>query len=271
MKVKDWYKENKKYFSLSELNFIFKSFALGSLHSLDKGKKLNFSQAEGLKRVGENRLRNIPLAYSLGREEFFGNMFELNSETLIPRPETELLVEKAKEIIEKEETKIILDLCCGCGNIGISLEKSFSERITVYLSDLSLKALALAKRNSVNLDSDIHPVASNLFSAFKLNSFDLIITNPPYVESRNIKGSLIYEPRQALDGGGDGLFFIRKILSQASNYLKDNGWFIMEFGCGQKEKIKEIIIQSRQYRVVEWVKDYACIWRGVVLQKWINS
>ncbi|MCF7871089.1 MAG: peptide chain release factor N(5)-glutamine methyltransferase [Candidatus Omnitrophica bacterium] len=261
MKIKDWYRENKRYFSLSELNFIFKSFAQGKNCLLDK------NEVEKLDKIKADKFKGVPLALSLGREEFFGFTFKVNKNTLIPRPETELLTEAAQELISKNSLKKILDLCCGCGNIGISLDKLITADLKIYLADLSSESLALAGENAVNLGSKVKIVNSDLFSGFKEDSFDLIISNPPYVESKNIKGSLAYEPKLALDGGKDGLNLIEKIIVQAYRYLEDRGFLMMEFGYGQKKRVENIIYKNGQYIIKTWIKDYSNIWRGVILQK----
>jgi release factor glutamine methyltransferase len=269
MKIKDWYRENKKHFNLSELNFIFKSFGIDSLVFLSRGGSylLDKKQAEKLDKIKADRLKGVPLALSLGREEFFGFTFKVNKDTLIPRPETELLTEAAKELISKNSLKKILDLCCGCGNIGISLDKLITTDLKIYLTDLSLESLALARENAVNLGSKVKIVNSDLFSGFKENNFDLIITNPPYLESESIKDSLVYESKLALDGGKDGLNFLGKIVENGHRYLKKQGYLIIEFGYNQKESLKRIIQKNCHYNIIEWIKDYGKNWRGVILQK----
>ncbi|MCF7916637.1 MAG: peptide chain release factor N(5)-glutamine methyltransferase [Candidatus Omnitrophica bacterium] len=267
MKIKDWYKSNKKYFQLSELNFILKSFGIDNLAYLDDNQTLNYQQINKLEKIRDSHLKGIPLAILLSEEEFFGNIFKLNQETLIPRPETEILVEKAKEIISFNNLEIILDLCTGSGNIGISLEKLCKGKLKIYLSDIKKEALFLAKENAINLQSKAQAIISDLFSGFKAGSFDLIISNPPYVESENIKGSLTHEPKLALDGGRDGLRFLKKIIENGHNYLKQKGYLILEIGYNQKEKLESIINQNNKYKIQEWIKDYANLWRGVVLQK----
>lgn len=268
MKIKDWYSQNKPYFNLSEINFIFKTFGLESFFSaLGQDNFFTSSQLNEINRIKEGQKQGIPLGFSLKREEFMGWVFYLNSATLIPRPETEILVEKAAEIIKKENSKVILDLGCGCGNIGISLEKIFSGKIKLYLSDLSPKALTAARKNLINLQARGELICSDLFSSFDSAGFDLIITNPPYVETKNIKGSLLYEPKKALDGGKDGFIFLEKIINNAWRYLKNKGYLIIEFGCGQRQGVESLTKRRGKYQIKEWVKDYSGIWRGVVLQK----
>ncbi|MFO8052947.1 MAG: peptide chain release factor N(5)-glutamine methyltransferase [Candidatus Omnitrophota bacterium] len=269
MKLKDWYSKNKNYFSLSELNFIFKNFGVEGLVSLGKGckKVLDNDKVKRLDKIKDAKSRGLPLALSLEKEEFFGFTFKVTKDTLIPRPETELLTEAACKLINRNKLGKVLDLCCGCGNIGISLDKIIEADLNLYLSDLSLKSLAVARENAVNLGSKVKIVNSDLFSAFRKNSFDLIITNPPYVESENIKGSLSYEPKLALDGGKDGLFFIEKILREADKYLTNKGYLILEFGYNQKESLQRLIQLNSHYEIREWIKDYGKNWRGVILQK----
>jgi release factor glutamine methyltransferase len=269
MKIKDWYRENKKHFNSSELNFIFKSFGADSLVFLSRGGNhlLDKKQAEKLDKIKADRLKGVPLALSLEREEFFGFTFKVNKDTLIPRPETELLTEAAKALISNNSLKKILDLCCGCGNIGISLDKLITAELNIYLTDLSSKSLALARENAVDLGSKVKIVNSDLLSGLKEDRFDLIITNPPYVESEKIKDSLAYEPKLALDGGKEGLNLIEKIIVQAHRYLEDRGFLIMEFGYGQKKRVENIIYKNGQYIIKNWIKDYSNIWRGVILQK----
>jgi release factor glutamine methyltransferase len=269
MKLKDWYSKNKRYFSSSELNFIFRSFGLDSLVSLsgDDNQLLDKKQIEKLDQIKADKSKGIPLALSLDREEFFGFTFKVSKDTLIPRPETELLVEVASKLINKNSLGKVLDLCSGCGNIGISLDKITKVGSKIYLSDLSLKSLIVARENAINLGSKIKIIVSDLFSGFKLENFDLIITNPPYVESKNIRGSLVYEPRAALDGGKDGLKFLRKIVEGGYRYLKQKGYLIVEFGHNQKEPLQRLIQLNNHYKIIEWIKDYSKNWRGVILQK----
>jgi release factor glutamine methyltransferase len=269
MKLKDWYNKNKKHFSVAELNFIFKNFGINSLVCLDKGSSqvLDKGKIKKLNKIKKDRSRGIPLALSLDREDFFGFTFKVSKDTLIPRPETELLVEAACKLINQNRLLKVLDLCSGCGNIGISLDKITEVNSRVYLSDASLKSLLVARENAVNLRSKVKIIASDLFSGFRLRSFDLIITNPPYVESENIKGSLTYEPKLALDGGEDGLDFLDKIINNGYKYLKQKGYLIIEFGYNQKESLQKIIQLNGHYQIIEWIKDYGKNWRGAILQK----
>jgi release factor glutamine methyltransferase len=269
MKLKDWYSKNKRYFSLSELNFIFKNLGINSLAYLDNNfnQVLDKNEIKKLNKIKDDKSRGIPLALSLNKEDFFGFTFKVSRDTLIPRPETELLVEAASKLIDQNNLETVLDLCSGCGNIGISLDKITRVNTKIYLSDLSLKSLNIARENAINLGSKVKIIASDLFSGFKFKNFDLIITNSPYVESKNIKGSLVYEPRMALDGGKYGLKFLKKIVEDGHRYLKQKGYLIIEFGYNQKELLQRLIQSNNHYKIIEWIKDYGKNWRGVILQK----
>ncbi len=214
------------------------------------------------KKIEELYAQGLPLAYILGKEEFYGYEFKVNPSVLIPRPETELLVEKALEIIEINKLDTVLDLCCGAGNIAIAIKKEIRRDIQVFASDISSQALRLARINAEKHKVNISFVQSDLFASLKGRFFDIIVSNPPYVEEENIRGSLKYEPRLALSGGPDGLTIIKKILDQAHLCLKDEGFLIMEIGYKHKAAIV-----TDGYKLVEWIKDYSGHFRGVVLKK----
>ena len=178
------------------------------------------------------------------------------------RTEIELLVEKALEIIEANKLNTVLDLCCGAGNIAIAVKKESPGGIKVFASDISLEALRVAKINAKKNKVKIDFIQSDLFTSLKGQFFDIIVSNPPYVEDENIRGSLDYEPRIALSGGADGLAVIKKILEQAHLYLKDKGFLIMEIGYKQKAAIV-----ADKYELIEWIKDYSGHCRGIILKK----
>ncbi len=247
MELDKWVERNKAVFNSRDLRFLLK-------HSLGK-------DSLELERIRKLYVEGVPMAYILGKEEFFGYEFDISQEVLIPRPETELLVEKAIELIKSRKLRSVLDLCCGSGNIAISIAKEVSKEISVFASDCSPKALKIAESNANKHKVRIDFVQSDLLAEFKPNSFDLIISNPPYVEEEEIKGPLNYEPKLSLWAGGDGLAFINKILDQAHIYLKDKGYLIMEIGYKHKPAI-----MVDKYELVEWIKDYSGHFRGVILK-----
>ena len=250
------------------MRFLIKDvLSLGRSLIQEEDTCLKAEEIERLKKIKEAYIKGVPLAYILGKEDFFGREFKIGRSVLIPRKETELIVEKAIDIIKKNHLRRVLDLCSGSGNIGLTIKKEIKEDILVFSSDISLESLLTAKSNREIYSEDIKLINADLLGAFKGRSFDLIVSNPPYVESENIKGSLLFEPRLALEAGEDGLYFINKILKQAPCYLKNKGYLIVEIGYQHKKKVEEIIKNSAFCKQKEWIKDYSGIFRGVVLRK----
>lgn len=266
MKIKDWLNTNKDIFHERDLRYILKEvLALDSLF-LSEEATLKKDKLDYLEKIKKSYIKGLPLAYILGKDEFFGYEFEIRPSVLIPRKETELIVEEALEIIKANDLKTILDLGCGSGNIAISIKKNFNSNVKVVSSDISDKALEVAQKNKAKHNVDVGLVRSDLLTAFKYRCFDLIISNPPYVERKHIKGSLKYEPRLALQAKNKGLHFIDAILWSASNYLKKEGFLIFEIGYDQNQAVKEIIDDLGCYDTIKWIKDYAGHFRGVILK-----
>ncbi|MFH1317724.1 MAG: peptide chain release factor N(5)-glutamine methyltransferase [Candidatus Omnitrophota bacterium] len=254
-----------------DLRYIVKSFfpacGLGSFY--DSGF-LNNDKVQCLENIKRLYLEKIPLAYILGKEEFYGIEFKVNPSVLVPRKETELIVEEALDIIDRDNIKCVLDLCCGSANIAISIKKVASQCRDVFACDISAAALAVAGWNVCSHKADIKLVRSDLLSGFRSQQFSMIVTNPPYVESKAIDSSLRHEPRVALDGGVDGLDIIKKVLLQAPFYLKKDGYLVMEIGYNQKEAVNSLIERFAWYKIVKWIKDYDNNWRGIILKKTID-
>lgn len=187
----------------------------------------------------ERRRLQEPLNYIIGKREFYSNDFLVNHDVLIPRPETELIIDVAKKYIDKD-IKNIIDIGTGSGVIAITLKLIFPN-INITASDISEDALKIAKRNAeihkVKLDFVISDALQNI-----QNNFQMIVTNPPYVKSLFIEDdlSLAYEPRRALDGGKSGLEVIKKILKEAKEKIDTGGLIIMEHGFDQAEDVKSI-------------------------------
>jgi len=269
MKLKDWLKTNRSFFGDSDLRFLIKNvFNLEYRQALGSDVYIDLQNLQYLDEIKELCISGMPLAYILGKEEFFGYEFRINRNALIPRPETELIVEKAIEIINKNNLKSVLDLGCGSGNIAISVKKGVAGDVSIFASDISSKAVEVTRDNAELNQVEISTVNTDLLDGFRPKSFDLIISNPPYVESEHIKGSLLFEPRVALDGGGDGLSLISKILKEAHYYIKPQGYLIIEVGYQHKQAVDELIKKEASiYKLEEWIKDYAEIFRGVILSK----
>jgi len=269
MKICEWLNINKTVFADSDLRFLIKKVlcydSIGE--SAANNVCLDAAALSELSVIKKLYVEGMPLAYILGKEEFFGLCFSLDRSVLIPRKETELVVEKASEIINREESMSVLDLCCGCANIAVSIAKTINRPLDIYASDVSSEALLVARRNLILYKVPASLVASDLFSGFQGKVFDVIVTNPPYVETHNIKGSLRYEPKKALDGGSDGLNLIRRIINEGHSHLGDDGYLIMECGFNQKDAIEALIVSCGRYIVQEWIKDYSGYDRAVVLKK----
>lgn len=189
------------------------------------------------------RSERIPLEHLIQKTEFMGLPFYINEHVLIPRQDTECLVE---EVLEWCGGKRVLDLCTGSGCIGISLAVLGKCR-EVTLADISLEALEVAKRNAKTNGAHVAIVESNLFAQI-VGKYDIIVSNPPYIPSGEIPGLMPevrdYEPLLALDGGEDGLSFYRKIILESRRHLTEGGWLCFEIGCGQGVSVCELMEQS---------------------------
>lgn len=251
---------------------------------LNYGKIVDEGLCENFFQLVDERSSGRPLQYIIGNQEFMGLTFLVNEDVLIPRQDTELLVEKVLEIIKAAKgrrTVDILDLCCGSGAIAISLAhylKQENKKTAIVATDISPKALAVAKENARlnKVEKSIRFVESDLFAEFPLNRkargkklFDLIVSNPPYIASEEIKTLMRevrdHEPLNALDGGEDGLDFYRDIISQAPAHLKDGGLLMMEIGYNQGQAVKEIGQDQGLYEEAIILDDLAGRQRLVVL------
>ena len=205
----------------------------------------------------EKLTNGVPLQHITHTQEFMKMDFFVNENVLIPRPDTEILVEEVIKIAKKIEKPRILDLCTGSGAIAISIAKNIPTA-EVYAIDISEKALEVAKKNANRLDTNVKFVKSNLFSNIGKVKFDIIVSNPPYIKKEDIKllsEEVKNEPIIALDGGYDGLDFYRKIPSQAIDYLKFGSYLCFEIGYDQKEDVTEIIKDTKRYNDIYSKKD----------------
>lgn len=226
----------------------------------------------------DDRCSGVPLQYITGVQEFMGLEFIVNENVLIPRQDTETLVEDAIEVINNnsirgemliertKRSKDVLDLCCGSGAIGISLTIN-CPNIKMTCSDLSTFAIKTAKENADKLcgNKGISFVVGDLLTPFigkfKNKKFDLIISNPPYIKSSVIptlqREVREHEPRMALDGGNDGLEFYKRIIEQAPGCLKRDGVLMLEIGHDQKNILTQMINDSEKFEKVYSFKDLA--------------
>ncbi len=233
--VKKYTADKGTHIPLREVNSIISAIAGIPRERLllEKDIRITDTGVRRIKYIVRKRVSRHPLQYLLGSVEFMGINFLIKPGILIPRPETELLVEAALEIIEGHSYSTILDLCCGSGAIGLSIARK-NKSVQVSLSDISRKAISLAKENSrrLGIASRIKFFEGDLFSPLPVSAqFDLIVSNPPYVPQRRIKHlqkEVLFEPLEAIDGGVDGLDVIRRITRNAGKFLKKNGILIIE-------------------------------------------
>lgn len=195
--------------------------------------------------------KGIPLQHITHQQEFMKMNFYINSDVLIPRPDTEVLVEEVIAIAQKINAKKILDLCTGSGAIAVSLAK-YIENSQITAVDISEKALKIAKLNAKNngVENRITFLKSDLFNNIPKEKYDIIVSNPPYIKRDVIKTldeEVKKEPIIALDGGFDGLDFYRKIIEQSYEFLKYRGYLCLEIGYDQKIDIIELIEKEEKY------------------------
>lgn len=202
------------------------------------------------------RLKPTPVAYIIGYKEFWSRNFKVDSSTLIPRPDTELLVEKALDFLTRNTNqKSVLDLGTGSGCIAITLDLEYSN-CSVTASDISFDALSMAKINAITHSSNITLLESSWFSQIANQKFDLIVSNPPYISQHDkhlSQGDLPAEPLTALASGKDGLDDIRLLTEQAPKFLNAKGMLIIEHGYDQKRLVLELFRKNRFINIQQYI------------------
>ena len=201
--------------------------------------------------------KGVPLQHITHTQEFMKMDFYVDENVLIPRPDTEILVEEVINIAKRMDKPKILDLCTGSGAIAISIAKNV-QNAEVYAVDISEKALDIADKNAHRLEAKVKFIKSDLFKNLKNMKFDIIVSNPPYIKKEDIQylsEDVKKEPQIALDGGYDGLDFYRKISKQAIDYLKFGSFLCFEIGYDQKEEVTEIIEKLEHYKGTYCKKD----------------
>jgi release factor glutamine methyltransferase len=232
-------------------------------------------QAERFRECIERRGKGEPLQYITANQEFFGLDFEVTKDVLIPRPETELLVETALKLLTTSADAFICDVGTGSGCIVITLMQQLKEAHAVAI-DISPDALAVARRNAERhlVDDRIDFVISDCFAALDMReprpTFDLIVSNPPYVEEgtmpvlqREVRD---FEPHTALVAGADGLTIIRRLLLEAPKFLKTGGYVLFEIGFNQAAAVRELL-DPKIWKLIDIDKDLQGIPRTVALQR----
>ena len=220
---------------------------------LEKNKeKQYFEEIQKLK-------KGIPIEHITNQKEFMKLNFFVDNNVLIPRQDTEILVEEVIKISEKINAKKILDLCTGSGAIAVSLAKYLPKTEIVAL-DISNQALKIAKKNAIsnNVEEQITFVNSDIFTNLSEEKFDIIVSNPPYIRTDIIEKLDVQvknEPYIALDGGYDGLYFYKKIVNESYKYLNSNGYLCLEIGFDQKIDVIELIENTEKFKCTYSKKD----------------
>lgn len=244
-------------------------------------EELNISNINKYKENIQKLVNGTPIQYIINKQEFMGLEFYVDKNVLIPQPDTEILVEEVINICKEQNAnkKIkILDLCTGSGAIGVSIANNI-KNCEMTLSDISYDALKIAQKNSVMAEaigdfqkSNIKTIQSDLFEKIE-EKFDVIVSNPPYIETKTIKTldkEVQMEPKLALDGGEDGLDLYRRIIKEAYKYLNNNGTLALEIGYNQKDKVINLIKASNMYKDIYSKKDLSNNDRIVVCKKRSN-
>ncbi|MCP3678388.1 MAG: peptide chain release factor N(5)-glutamine methyltransferase [Deltaproteobacteria bacterium] len=253
-------------------------YTKGELY-LNRTRRMSSAESSAFRSAVERRSSGEPPQYIIGEQEFRGLAFKVNSDVLIPRPETELLVEEVVAVLrgrkwvgESEESPLVIDLCTGSGCIAVTVAHEI-EWVRCIATDLSASALEVAKDNAIShgVDEMVTFKEGDLFAPIDQSDMkgqvEIIVSNPPYVPRGDIAALQpevsSFEPRTALDGGEDGLGLIRRIVAGAPRYLAVNGTLILEIGYGQAENVRAIFEESDSSWTVEVKRDYAGIERIV--------
>lgn len=229
-------------------------------------EQLSSEVEEKYKQGIEKLSKDIPLQYITNTQEFYGMKFKVNENVLIPRYDTEILIEETLKRAENQDK--ILDMCTGSGIIAITLAKNV-KNANVFASDLSLEALKVAKENNELHNANVKFINSNLFENIEEKNFDIIVSNPPYItekEMQELENQVKKEPEMALYGGVDGLDFYRKITEKAKEYLKKEGLLIFEIGYKQKEDVSNILTENK-FKNIKCVKDLQGLDRVIIGEK----
>lgn len=225
--------------------------------------RLTQDQRTAYEHLLQRRLQGEPVAYILGEREFFGLVFRVTPATLIPRPETELLVELALQRISLRQKCSVLDLGTGSGAIALSIAHARPDA-EVTAVDASMEALGITRENAQRLDiQNTRFIHSRWFSGLVGQRFDLIVSNPPYVAENDPhlrQGDLPFEPPSALVSGQDGLDDIRHIVADAQNHLDAGGWLLLEHGYDQAERVRELLHKAGMAEVFS-ARDFSGIER----------
>ena len=222
------------------------------------------------KHLIEERSKGKPIAYLIGKKEFWGHQFRVNEHVLIPRPDTEIIVEEVLKITKFNTNLRVLDIGIGSGCILLSVLSERKDFRGIGI-DISKKSVEISKVNALNLGllSRVKIFKTNVDN-FNYGKYDLIISNPPYINKLDLKyldkDVLGFEPKIALDGGLDGLSEIRKVINKSAELLKRNGILVLEIGFNQKERVKRLL-KKKQFYIKNVLKDFANNDRCIISKK----
>ncbi len=232
---------------------------------LDSWSQVSPADEIAFRSLCEKRKTRAPLQYLTGAQSFLGRDFHVDERVLIPRPETELLAERAIDALRIVACPVALDLCCGSGCLAVSLALG-NPRAKVHAADLSEGALAVTKLNAERLQAKVTLHQGDLFDALPDGlRFDVIVSNPPYIpaeDCRALQEEVLREPMMALDGGADGYDFYRRIAAEAPTWLKPGGTLLMEVGFAQAERVMALC-RDAGFPAVTAHEDYQHILRMV--------
>ena len=254
------------------MKLLLEHFAQYGVADIIMGKKLTEDKLKIVEEKAKYRASTRkPIQYIIGEADFMGEKFIVNPSVLIPRDETEILVRKAIELIDKNNLKNILDMCTGSGCIACMLAKNTSA--TVIGSDISVEAIETAFQNMERMQLFNRALfrKSDLFSMIREDEkFDMIVSNPPYIpisEKKNIQKEVTFEPDLALYTKDEkGLEFYEKIIAQAPEYLNSGGYLLFELGIDESKDVAQLM-QNAGFKSIQVVKDLANIDRVIVGQK----
>ncbi|MCQ2381506.1 MAG: peptide chain release factor N(5)-glutamine methyltransferase [Acidaminococcaceae bacterium] len=237
---------------------------------IDQDKPLSKPELAMMHNLVERRATHEPVAYILGEKGFMQDVFIVTPAVLVPRPETELLVERVAKLFDNKKELSILDIGTGSGAIVLSLLKLFPNA-RAKATDISTDALAVAQMNAekLNLSDRVKFVKTDIYNGLDSQQFDVIVSNPPYIPTQDLKRldeDVKKEPQIALDGGADGLVFYRRIINEAGLYLNADGLLALEIGIGQGEAVANLCRRAG-FKIVRIVKDYAGIDRNILAAK----
>lgn len=264
MKISDFLKIDSTTTSLLALTYLLnkpKSYIL-----TNQDTELSSEIVDKLSDIIDKRKKHYPLQYAIGYWQFYNLLLKVDERALIPRFETEIIVDYLVKASFKKDR--ILDIGTGSGAIALSLADKLKESL-VLGTDIEEKALSLARENKARLNIlNAHFAKSDLFESVE-GKFDLIISNPPYISKKdyeNLEQELYYEPKSALYGGEDGLIFYRRIIEESPNYINDGGHLVFEIGYDQKDIINKIMKEYGFINIIN-IKDFNDFDRFIIAQK----